>query len=266
MGPVKVVLTDFERTLVRLFEDRRVEQEFFDEVWDLCARRGVPTRVRKAAGESPYSLWMQAHRWMTAPWSKQLLRRKKHRDRRAKVTYHLDPLHAEITYHLVSKIAIKYEMDAAESIELFEDVEPVLERWKSAGITVVVVSNNATKAVERVLENNDAEHLVDLVVGREYQHEMVGNLKPKPLLLKKALEISKCSADTALLVGDSVDDMRAGQAAKIGFSVGLLQHSTASEQQLRDAGARLVLSRFGDLLTNDEVQRRLHGGDPSPVR
>jgi phosphoglycolate phosphatase-like HAD superfamily hydrolase len=149
---------------------------------------------------------------------------------------------------------------------LFNDVKPVLEGWKSASITVVAVSNNATEAVKRALEKNGAEHLVDYVIGREYRHEMVGNLKPQPLLLKKALEISGCGADTALLVGDSVDDMRAGQAAKIGFIVGLLQHSTASEQQLRNAGAKLVLGRFGDLETNKEVQRLLHGVDASNHR
>ena len=161
---------------------------------------------------------------------------------------------------------MKYEMIAAESVQLFDDVRPVLQRWKDAGITVVVVSNNATKAVKRVLEKNDVEHLVDHVIGREYEHEMVGNLKPKPLLLEKALELSGCGADTALLVGDSVDDMKAGQAAEIGFRVGLLERSTASKRQLRRAGARVVLNRFGELQSNKEVQRLLHGGDASGDR
>lgn len=251
MGAVKVVLTDFERTLVRLFEDHSIEQRFFDEVWDNCANRGLPLRVKEAADGSPYSLLANAHRWMTRRWMP--MKR-------------IDSLHAERIYHAVTRIAMKYEMAAAESVRLFDDVGPVLRRWKEAGITVVIVSNNATKAVEKVLERNNAGSLVDHVIGREYTYELVGNLKPRPLLLQKALELSEQAPGTALLVGDSVDDMRAGQAAKIRFRVGLLQHSTASEDQLHRAGAQLVLNRFGDLEDHPDLQRLLFGTDVSGVR
>ena len=245
MGAVKVVLTDFERTLVRLFEDNEVEREFSKEVRALCAKRGVPKRVLKAAGTSPYSLWTRAHRWTTK---------------------HEDPLAAERMYHAVTRIAIKYEMCAAPSIKLFEDVKPVLEQWKAAGITVMIVSNNDTMAVQRVLRENDAALLVDQVIGRDFDHELLGNLKPRPLLLEKALELSGCKPGTALLVGDSVDDMRAGKAAEIGFRVGLLQHSTVTKWQLRRAGAKLVLNRFGDLQDHPDLRRRLFGTDVSGVR
>jgi HAD superfamily hydrolase (TIGR01549 family) len=227
LGHFKVVLTDFERTLVRLFQDSDVEKKFFNEVWSLCRRFDIPTRVLNAAGESPYSLWTKAYHWMT--WSRR------------------NPLHAEWMYHAATSIATKYEKHAAESVRLFDDVRPVLEQLRTADIPVVIVSNNATEAVQWILEKNDADRLVTDIVGREFKHEFVGNLKPKPLLLLKALELSGCGADTALLVGDSVDDMKAGRRAKIRRRVGLLQHSTASRWQLRRAGAHLVLNRFGDL-------------------
>jgi phosphoglycolate phosphatase-like HAD superfamily hydrolase len=244
LGTVKVVLTDFERTLVRLFEDSSIEQHFLEKVAKHCARFGVPPRVLRRGRGSPYSLWMEAYRWM------------KHRGL----------LHADSMYQIVSKTALEYELDAAESIRLFDDVPPVLEQLKVAGIPVVIVSNNATAAVERVLENNDAKRLVDHVIGREFTCEMIGILKPKPNLVVNALKYSRHEAGTALLVGDSVDDMRAGKAANIGFSVGLLQHSTASKRQLRRAGARLVLNRFGDLQHNEEVQWFLRGADESGDR
>jgi HAD superfamily hydrolase (TIGR01549 family) len=229
LGTVKVVLTDFERTLVRLFEDGVVEQKFFEEVWSHYVDRGLPKSLREAAGESPYSLWTKAHRWLTK---------------------HQGPLYAEGMYHAVSKIATKYEIDAAESVKLFDDVKPVLERLKTAGIPVMIVSNNATRAVKQIVNNNNAQDLVADVIGREYIYEMVGNLKPKPNLLVEALKRSKCHRDpgSALLIGDSVDDMKAGRKARIRLRVGLLDHSTATRWQLRRAGARLVLHRFGDLL------------------
>jgi phosphoglycolate phosphatase-like HAD superfamily hydrolase len=89
---------------------------------------------------------------------------------------------------------------------------------------------------------------------------LIGNLKPKPLLLMEALRLSRWGAHRALLVGDSVDDMRAGRAAKIRLKVGVLDHSTFSEWQLRRAGADLVLNRFGDLMP------LLPGGDESGER
>ena len=245
MGNVRVVLTDFERTLLRLFEDCSIVREFSSEVWCLCTRRGVPRRALKAAADSPYLLWTRAHRWMTR---------------------HGEPLQAERMYHAVSRIALKYEMDAASSARFFDDVRPTLERLRFVEIPVFIVSNNARAAVQRAIENNDMEHFIAFVVGREFRHDMVGNLKPKPNLVLEALHRSGHDSGTALLVGDSVDDMRAGRAAKLRFRVGLLQHSTASERQSRKAGARAILNRFGDLQDHPGLQRLLSGTDVYGVR
>lgn len=245
MGTVEVLLTDFERTLVRLFgDDSDVERQFLAEVQDECVGRHVPDSVLKAPGSSPYSLWMNAYK-----------RVKQH-----------DDIRAEMLHHAVSKIAKRYEMKAAKSIRLFDDVPPVLERFKLAGIPVVIVSNNATAAVELVLEKNDAKRLVDHVIGREYIHKMVGNLKPKPNLLEKALKRAGHAAGAALLVGDSVDDMRAGRKARIRRRVALLEHSTATRLQLRTAGARHILQTFGDLPDLPEIQRVLGRSDASVGR
>jgi phosphoglycolate phosphatase-like HAD superfamily hydrolase len=237
LGSFNVFLTDFERTLARLFEDPSDEQRFFSEIWKLCKNRGVPDSVREAAGESPYCLWTNAHQWMAK---------------------HVDPIGGVGTYHAVSKIAREYEMEAAPNVKLFKDVQPVLERLKAANTPVLIVSNNATEAVERVLKENNVEGLVDHVIGRQYNLRM-GRLKPKPYLVLEALKLSGRGAGTALFVGDSVDDMRAGRAAGIERRIGLLDHSTASRWQLRRAGARLVLNTFGDL------EHLVPGGDRSGV-
>jgi HAD superfamily hydrolase (TIGR01549 family) len=239
VGTFKAVLTDFERTLVRLFEDPAVEQEFLEEVRKECAYRGVPARVVKAGGESPYSLWRTAYHW---------------------VTQKKDLLEAQRMYYAMARIAVTYEFGAAESIRLFDDVPPILEHLKIAGIPVVIVSNNAAEAVERVLENNDAKRLVDHVVGRNWKYGLLGNLKPRPLMVQKALALSGSGPDTALLVGDSVDDMKAGKRARVRLRVGLLRHSPNSKWQLRRAGANVLLDTFGDL------KGLLPGGDVSSVR
>ena len=267
MGAVKVVLTDFERTLVRLFEDSSVEKEFFQEVCNLCNRWDIPETVMQAGGKSPYSLWIETHRWVA---KHRLIEKARRQDDSSQRSYewkksprwknHDNPLHAEKFYYALTRVAIKYEEKAADSAELFEDVQPVLEKLKAEEIPVVVVSNNGTAAVNRILERNGVRSLVDHVLGREFNKEMIGKLKPKPDLLLDALRRSGQDASTALLVGDSLGDMKAGRAASISYRVGVLEHSTASEQQLRDAGANLILNRFGDLQSDEEVQDLLHGG------
>jgi phosphoglycolate phosphatase-like HAD superfamily hydrolase len=125
---------------------------------------------------------------------------------------------------------------------------------------VVIVSNNATAAVERVIKENGVERFDQHVIGREFRYEMVGNLKPKPNLLVKALRRSGHEPDAALLVGDSVDDMRAARAAGIRLMVGVLDHSTASRWQLRRAGATHLMRMFGDLPDLPQLRHILHGG------
>jgi phosphoglycolate phosphatase-like HAD superfamily hydrolase len=275
VGAVKVVLTDFERTLVRMFEDSGVEEKFFQEVRNLCDWWHIPNSVIEVAGKSPYALWMEAHRWVATHRLIEKPRKKAHSEdgqndsteksyawkKAPRWKNHDNPLHAEKFYYALTRIAIKYEKDAAESAELFEDVQPALEKLKAEGIPVMVVTNNGTAEVDRILERNDVRPLVDDVLGRDFNKKMIGKLKPRPNLLVEALKRSGHDASTALLIGDSLGDMKAGRAANIRYRVGVLEHSTASEQQLRDAGANLVLNRFGDLQSDEEVQHLLHGGD-----
>jgi HAD superfamily hydrolase (TIGR01662 family) len=222
---IDVLLTDFERTLGRLFEQPEAEREVYKGVLDIYAHHDLPLEVRQAAGESPYSLWTEAYQW---------------------ITEHARAGGAEALNQVVGARLTYYEVEAAESFRLLEGVQAVLERLRSFGIRVAVVSNNSVEAVERALKANKVEGLVDHVLGRRNNFRMQ-DLKPSPALVLEALEHFGCAADAALLVGDSVVDMAAGRAAGVGLTVGVVQHSTASRTELRRAGARIVLSRFSDL-------------------
>jgi HAD superfamily hydrolase (TIGR01549 family) len=225
LGALEVVLTDFERTLGRLFEDPGCEKRVFDDIWGIYAEHDVPTEVREVAGESPYSLWTAAYEWMMK---------------------RVPAADAEAVNQDVATRMTRHELEAAGSFRLLEGVPPVLERLQSWGIGVGVVSNNSTKAVQQALEANKVEGLIDKVFGREPDFRM-RDLKPRPALLQEALGHYGCAPDRAIFVGDSVIDMAAGQAADIGLTVGVLDHSTASEDELSSAGARLVLKMFSDL-------------------
>jgi HAD superfamily hydrolase (TIGR01509 family) len=225
LGPIDVVLTDFERTLAQLFEEPDREREVYEAVWDIYAHHDLPLETRRAAGESPYSLWTEAYWWMKE---------------------HAHPDSAEAVSQAVAARLSQYELEAAGSVRLFKGVRSVLRRLRTLGIPVAVVSNNSTEAVERALEVNRVEGLVVRVFGRRPDLRME-DLKPSPALLLEALKRVGCAADGALFVGDSVVDMAAGRAAGIGLTVGLFHHSTSSKAELRREGAHLVLSRFTDI-------------------
>jgi phosphoglycolate phosphatase len=220
---VDALLTDFDRTLVWLFEDQLQQREASEDLLAICAARGVPASIRDAAGD-PYDLWTEAYRWMLVS---------------------SEPAEAEALNHTIAWRLAAHELRAAGSAKLMDGVEATLERLHTLGIPVAVVSNNATEAVWRGLKTSNIEGLVTGVLGREpgcNLHE----LKPSPVMLHDALAMLDCAPERTLFAGDSVTDMAAGRAAGIP-TVGVLRHSRARRPDLAAAGAKWVLAEFGDL-------------------
>jgi phosphoglycolate phosphatase-like HAD superfamily hydrolase len=223
-GFVDALLTDFDRTLVWLFEDRARQREAHDDLWAVCAAHGVPWAVREAAGPDQYDLWAEAYQWMAE---------------------HTHPNEAETLDQVIASRLTLHEVDAARFVELFDGIAEILERLNGLGIPVAIVSGNATDAVWQGLKANGIEGLVVAVIGREPDFRRP-DLKPSPVPLYRALAELQCGADQALYVGDDVSDMLAGRRAHV-RTVGLLGHSRASAPALSAAGAECVLATFADL-------------------
>jgi phosphoglycolate phosphatase-like HAD superfamily hydrolase len=145
-GIIDLVVTDFDRTLGRLFPQRDHERDVYEDVWRMYADHDLPRDVRAAAGGSPYSLWTTAYKWMEE---------------------RIGRSDAEAVYQTVAERLTHHELDAAESLLLFDGVRLTLERMRASGIPVAVVSNNSTEAVERALKVNKVEGLVQTVAGRQ---------------------------------------------------------------------------------------------------
>jgi HAD superfamily hydrolase (TIGR01662 family) len=220
---VDALLTDFDRTLVWLFEDQLQQQEACEDVLAICAARGVPVSIREAGGD-PYDLWTEAYRWMLAASG---------------------PAEADGLDHTIASCLAAHELRAAGSAKLVEGVEATLKRLHALGIPVAVVSNNATEAVWQGLKAGRVEGLVTVVLGREPDGNL-HELKPSPVLLRNALAMLDCAPERALFVGDSVTDMVAGRVAGM-TTLAVHRHSRAMEPDLKAAGARQVLAAFADL-------------------
>ena len=222
---VDLLLTDFDRTLVWLFEDPSRQREACQDLLAVHAERGIPVPPGPdPAGGDPYDLWADAYRWMLASSS------------RAEA----DSLDATIAARLDV-----HELGAAASARLLTGVGSMLRRMRDLRIRVAVVSNNSTGAVWEALKVNEMEGFVTLVLGREPGCDLA-TLKPSPAMLRSALTELDVAPGMAVFAGDSITDMIAGQAAGVP-TVGVLGHSRVTRDALLAAGAGQVVATFADL-------------------
>lgn len=114
---------------------------------------------------------------------------------------------------------------------------------RAAGHTVTIVSNNSEPAIRAYLRMHDLDQLITGVVGREVGRPAL--LKPHPHAILRAARDLGTNPARCVLVGDSVSDIEAAQAAGsaiIGY---------ANRPGKREAFAPLrptaILKRMGDL-------------------
>jgi len=124
--------------------------------------------------------------------------------------------------------------------ELIGEVEPMegarelIERLRAEGATVVLASSAKQEEVDHYLDLLDARELVD---GWTTSAD-VENTKPEPDLVNAALEKAG-GDDPAVMVGDSVWDVKAAKAA--GVQTLAVLTGGFSEAELREAGAVQVV-------------------------
>jgi len=87
----------------------------------------------------------------------------------------------------------------SENFELFEDVLPVLEELRVAGLRIAVVSNGIRDLTEFVVHHRlDVDAIVD---SRSH-----GRVKPHPTIFQAALDALGVPASDAAMVGDSLEE------------------------------------------------------------
>jgi len=140
------------------------------------------------------------------------------------------------------------DIRAAESVlygELMSEVEPLegarelIEDLKNRGHAVVLASSAKKHEVEHYLELLDARELADDWTTSDD----VEATKPEPDLVVAAVE--KAGGGEAVMVGDSTWDCEAAKRA--GLETIAVLTGGFSEQEMRDAGARVVYTSIQDL-------------------
>lgn len=138
------------------------------------------------------------------------------------------------------------EAEAEAYGELIDEVEPLegarelLERLRKEEATVILASSAKQEEVDHYLDLLDARELVD---GWTTSAD-VERTKPHPDLVHAALEKAG-RGDPAVMVGDSVWDVKAAQAADVPTLAVLT--GGFSEAELREAGAVQVVESIDEL-------------------
>jgi HAD superfamily hydrolase (TIGR01509 family) len=142
------------------------------------------------------------------------------------------------------------DVRAAETVlytELIGEVQPLagaralMEDLKGAGHTVVLASSAKPTELEHYLTLLDARSLADDWTDSGD----VERTKPEPDLVLAALEKATAKPKDAVMIGDSIWDCRAAEAARV-RSIGVLTGGF-SEAELLEAGASKVFTSVEDL-------------------
>jgi len=125
----------------------------------------------------------------------------------------------------------------------------LLQAAQTTGRTVVIVSNNATAAIDAYLRKHDLSHYVAGVAAR-YDGMDPHRLKPDPLLLHRGLKEGQVETTEAVFIGDSTTDVEAGHAASIP-TIGYA-NKLGKDHRLAKAGAAAVTDSM--FLLADEIR------------
>lgn len=132
----------------------------------------------------------------------------------------------------------------------FHRVPELIRTCVERGLRVVYCTSGAPEDVEDFRERIGCDDVVSAVVNSSD----VARSKPEPDIVQAALDAVGVPPERAVMVGDTVYDVRAARAA--GVTVVGLVCGGISEQELREAGADAVYGNVAELVD---------GLDDSPV-
>src|SRR5919112_3266562 len=138
------------------------------------------------------------------------------------------------------------EIARRQRFRIFPGTVEIFEALRERGIRTALATSSDEKhlAATSTSAGLDIGRLSDIVVTRSPDEAS----KPSPDLVAEAVEKLELAAAQCAMVGDTVYDGEACQAAGVAF-LGVLS-GPADEQQLYDAGARAVWRDVGHLLSD----------------
>ena len=156
-----------------------------------------------------------------------------------KILWEKNPPGAEAFYQESHRILHEVEMKAAEGGRLIPGTEATLKSLRRKGIKIGIITRNCEDAVRKVFPGID--DFCDVFVSRN----SVKKVKPHPDHLTCVMELLKTSGEEAVMVGDHITDIQAGE--RVGMeTIGVLTGRTKKEEFER-AGADYILKDVSEI-------------------
>lgn len=143
----------------------------------------------------------------------------------------------------IFSVAEKYEIEAARTTSLIPGVRELLKTLKKMKIKLALFTVNGKSSVNHILQTFNLKRYFDAVITRDD----VSMVKPNLTHLKAVLDALEVKPKEAIVVGDSVWDMKSARALKV-FAIGTTT-GIASPHELANAGAHCVITSPTDIIT-----------------
>ncbi|RLI21226.1 hypothetical protein DRO54_04305 [Candidatus Bathyarchaeota archaeon] len=141
----------------------------------------------------------------------------------------------------VLSIVEKFELEAVRQTSLIPGAQEALEELKRMGLKLGLFTLNSSNATMHVLKRFRLEGLFEAVVTRE----SVSRVKPDTSHLQTVLMLLNVEPHEAVIVGDSILDMKSASnlgAYAVGVTTGI-----STTKQLMEAGATCIITSLTDL-------------------
>jgi HAD superfamily hydrolase (TIGR01509 family) len=143
----------------------------------------------------------------------------------------------------VFEILDKYEMENIETTCLIPGMLETLQTLKKMGFKLGLLTVNGQKATDRILAKYGLKDYFQAVIARE----MAPRFKPNPLHLEALLKMLEVNPEEAVVVGDSVSDVKVAHAVKA-IAIGVLG-GLASKDDLLSAGTDYISNSSPDIIS-----------------
>ncbi|WP_455391477.1 HAD family hydrolase, partial [[Eubacterium] cellulosolvens] len=123
--------------------------------------------------------------------------------------------------------------EADEQVELVKYIRPLpgvpelLANLKQTGAQIAIATHDNTAAAERQLRVAKLIDNIDLIIGLDYSEKILH--KPSPSMLLAACERFEIDPDSAVVVGDSFNDVLMGKNGGAGLSIAVLSGEHVKE-------------------------------------
>jgi phosphoglycolate phosphatase len=132
-----------------------------------------------------------------------------------------------------------HRQQCTDTVTPYPGVVACLEAWQGSGRKLAVVTNTPERFARQILEHLGIDGYFQAVVGGDTTRSR----KPDPAPLHAALELLEAVPSEAWMVGDGIQDLRAGRAAGTRTIAALYGFRDA--ESLRAEGADCFWSAFG---------------------